>query len=136
MDSGTSASRSPYLGEVGETLQYRIAARRLEPRQDPLHEEVDERRGVPHVEIERRELATEVQLRIVIEGAADIPLQPARHAPRQEVAQRMKVQVQVECDAVVEAEVLVVERVAVHHAEAEGDGLPCLAPDEEAHLVG
>ena len=50
-------------------------ARRIEPSNDVLHDEIPDCGPVPHVEIERHELLLEVQFRVVAKAGARIGLQ-------------------------------------------------------------
>ena len=45
------------------------------------------------------------------------------------------IEMQVECNGVVETHVLCVERVSLHHAKAEGDQHVSAAPREETDLI-
>src|SRR5438132_6427515 len=85
-----------------------------------------------HVKIERCEIATKMQLRIVIERAATIKGQVIIDGPAQNVAQRVKIKVEIERDRIVQAEIFVVDRAIVHHANAEGDDAMIESPDEKA----
>ena len=76
-----------------------------------------------------------MQLRLVIERAAHVPLHAVGDCPVDDVAQRVEVEIEIKRHRVVEAEVFVVDRVAVDHADAEGDRLSRLPPDEETRLV-
>src|SRR5436190_15219229 len=86
-----------------------------------------------HVKIERCEIATEMQLRIVIERATTIKGQAIIDGPAQDVAERVKIKVEIERDRVVQAEVFVINRTIVHHANAEGDDAAIESPDEKTH---
>src|SRR5579859_5498479 len=54
-------SAIPHLRKIREALQNRIVARRFEQRQQSLHQRVDDARSMPHVQIERRELAAQME---------------------------------------------------------------------------
>src|SRR4030095_5563715 len=86
-----------------------------------------------HVKIERCEIATEMQLRIVIERAATIKGQAMIDGPAQDVAERVKIKVEIEGDRIVQAEVFVINRTIVHHANAESDDAAIESPDEKTH---
>src|SRR6266480_3859737 len=85
-----------------------------------------------HVKIERCEIATEMQLRIIIERAATIEGQAIVDGPAQDVAQRVKIKVEIERNRIVQAEIFVVDRTVVHHANAESDDATIESPDEKA----
>src|SRR5258707_403888 len=61
---------APDLGEIRQLAQDRVAARRLEQRQDAFEHGVDRRGRVADVEVERVEAMTHVQLGIVVRAAA------------------------------------------------------------------
>src|SRR4029077_17947808 len=64
------------LGRVGEFRQDRIVSRRLQQSDHTSKNWIQQGLGMPHVKIERREIATKMQFRVVIEGAATIEGQP------------------------------------------------------------
>ena len=86
-----------------------------------------------HVKIKRREIATEMQLRIVIERAATIKGQSVVDGPAQNVAQCVKIKMKIDSDRIVESEIFVVDRTIVHHTNAEGDDAAIESPDEKTH---
>src|SRR5258708_5774580 len=90
---------------------------------------------MPHVKVDRIQLVSQMQLGIVVEAAAAEPFVPAGDPPAYEVAEGVMVQVQIERDRVVEAEILGVNRIALQDARTEGDDFPVLAPDKETNLV-
>ncbi len=97
---------------------------------------VHHRRAMADIEVERVERRAQVQLRIIVEPGAAEALVAVRHRPSHHVAEGIMVEVEVEGAAVVEAEILREDVVALDHAQAEGDGAPVLRPHEVAHLVG
>src|SRR5204863_685065 len=86
-----------------------------------------------HVKIERCEIATEMQLRIVIERATTIKSQAIIDGPGQDVAERVKIKVEIERDRIVQAEIFVINRTIVYHANAERDDAAIESPDKKAH---
>src|SRR5437660_11789878 len=88
---------------------------------------------MPHVKIERREITTKMQLRVVIERAATIEGQPILDRPPQNVPQRVKIKVEIERNGIVQAEIFVVDRTIVDHANAEADDAAIESADEKAH---
>src|SRR5438270_1207444 len=88
-----------------------------------------------HVKIERREIATKMQLRVVIERAAAIKGQAIIDGPAQNVAQRVKIKVEIERDRIVQTEIFVINRTIVHHANAEGDDAAVESPDKKTHAL-
>ena len=66
-------------------------ARRIEPSNDVLHDEISDCGAVPHVEIERHQFLLEVQFRVVAKARARIGLQ-AIPAPSSRVAERVVVE--------------------------------------------
>src|SRR5579884_194101 len=109
--------------------------RRLEQRQEPAQHGVRELRRVRDVQVERHELRAQAALRLVRERGAAVPAVAVPDAPVDDVAQRVEVEPELERDRVVETEILVVDRVAVEHAEAERDDATALTPDEEPDLL-
>src|SRR3954447_21097861 len=83
------------------------------------------------VKIKRHKVAAEMKFRIVVQRAAVIILQPLFERPADDVAQGVKIKMQIVGNGIIEAEIVVVNRVAMHHAQAEGDCTSMLTPDEE-----
>src|SRR5205814_8283536 len=92
--------------------------------------------GMPHVKIERREIATKMQLRVVTKGAATIEGQPILDGPAQNVPQRVTIKAEIARYGIVKAEIFVIDRTIVHHANAEGDDAIIESPDEKTHAFG
>src|SRR5438046_9345162 len=85
------------------------------------------------VKRERCAIASEMQLRSVSERAATIKGQVIIDGPAQDVAQRVKIKVKIERHRIVQAEIFVINRTSVHHANAEGDDVAIESPDEKTH---
>src|SRR5204863_7580175 len=94
------------------------------------------RLAMPHVKIGRDEIASKMQLRVVIERAATIDGQPILDGPPQNDTQRVKIKVEIERNGIVEAEIFVVDRTIVHTANAEGDDVAIESPDEKTRAFG
>src|ERR1700730_18671870 len=77
-----------------------------------------------------------MQLRVIIQRAANVFSQPLFHCPGEHVAQRVEIEMQVERDVVIEAETLIVNLSTVHETTTERDDLALLSPDEKSHTVG
>src|SRR4051794_16208056 len=73
-----------------------------------------------------------MQLRMIIERAAPIPSQPLLERPGYHIAERQEVKVQIESHAVIETEIVVVDRPVMHQRHAERNCLSRLPPDEKA----
>ena len=95
---------------VGELLQRLLVAGRFEPRKNPAEYRVTDRRGVPHVKVDRVQPLLQVQFRIVVQGTAVEPFEAVRDSPANQVAEGIMVKVQLERDRIVEAEILGVDR--------------------------
>src|SRR5215218_9965398 len=59
---------------VGKLRKGFVVARRIEPSNDVLHDEIPDGGPVPHVEIERHQFLLEVQFRIVAKAGARIEI--------------------------------------------------------------
>src|SRR5437588_12443372 len=86
-----------------------------------------------HVKIERRQIATEMQLRVVIEWATTVEGQTVLDGPAQNVAQGIKVKMEFERNRIVQPEIFVVDGAVMHHAYAEGDDAAIESPDEKTN---
>src|SRR5205085_3066147 len=91
------------FGGVGKTLQHGIVPGRLEQFQEGPEDSVQRRVAVPDVEIERIEGAAKVELRLVVQRAAAVTLQPLGKRPAQHVAQRVNIELEIESHAGIEA---------------------------------
>src|SRR4051812_11776196 len=84
------------FGCVSKTRQHRIVPGRLEELQDRPKDLVQDRIGVPDVEVERKQGATEMQFRLIIQRAAPVPCQSFRQRPAQDVAERLEIKMKIE----------------------------------------
>src|SRR5262245_43071770 len=125
----------PQLAVIGEALERVIPVDRVEPGQHPAHAEVHHRGGVAAVEVDRVEAAAQEEVRIVVQPSAAEPLVAVDKRPGDHVADGVMIEVQVECDRIVEAYIFGIELVTLHHAHCEGNDASFAAPQEEAHLV-
>src|ERR1043165_8312422 len=98
-----------------------VVARRIEPSNDVLHDEIADCGAVPHVEIERHEFLLEVQFRAVAKAGARIGLQAIAERPVHDVAERVVVEAGADARLIVDADIFVADGVAVDRANAEGD---------------
>ena len=87
------------------------------------------------VQVEGHELTAEVQLGSVIQWVAVVVFQSLLQRPRDNVAQRVEIQVQIERDAVIEPDAFIVDRVVTHQAKTECYDFATLPPDEEARSI-
>ena len=76
-----------------------------------------------HVKIERRELMAEMEFWIIIERATAVVAQSLVDRPTNHIAHSVKIKMQIERDIVIEAEALIVNRVAPNEAKTECDDL-------------
>src|SRR5205085_5568239 len=125
----------PQLIRVSKTLQDRIVPGRLEKFQSGPEDWIQPRRSVLHVKIERIEIAAEVKFWMIIQRAAPITLQTLRERPADDVAEGVEIQMEVQRDAVVEAEVIVIDGSVVHQGDAKGNRLSVLSPEKKAGAV-
>src|SRR4051794_23814967 len=91
---------------------------------------------MPDVKVQRKQRTTEMQFRLIIQGAAPIPFQALPQRPAKDIAEGGEIEMKVERHGVVEAEIVVVDSAVVHQRYAKGDRLPALSPDEESDPVG
>src|SRR5436189_6089901 len=134
-DSKPTGALAVELACVPEFLQDRIVPGRFEKSQRAPEDLVQERRRVQHVKIEREQVATQMELRLVVERAAPIALEALLDRPGEDVAQRVEIEMKIERDAVIEAEVVVIDDAVVHQGDAERHRLSVLAPDKKPRPI-
>src|SRR5260370_27617654 len=83
------------------------------------------------VQVERHELAAQVQLGSIIQRIAVIIFQSLLQRPRDDVAQRVEIKMQIEGDAVIKSDAFIVNRVVTRQAKTEGDNFALLSPDKK-----
>src|SRR5881398_1165724 len=132
MTCAQAESSSVKFGSVGEFGQHGIVSRRFKQLHHATENWIQQGLGMSDVEIERCQIATEMQLRIVVERAAAIEGQAVIDGPAENVTQGVKIQMQIERDGIVEAEIFVVDRAVVHHANAESNDALIEPPDKKA----
>src|ERR1700730_12768336 len=88
-----------------------------------------------HIEIDGIESVPHMQLRIIVQAAAAKPFVTFADSPADHVPNDVVVEMQVECNGVVEAHVLRVQRVSLHHAKAEGHQSVSATPREEPDVI-
>src|ERR1700716_3380588 len=76
-----------------------------------------------------------MKLRIVVQAAAAKFLVAVGNGPRNDVAIRVVIEVQIKRDGIIEADILRVQRFSLQHAGRKRDDRTILAPDEEPNLV-
>src|SRR5438477_400323 len=128
-------SVSMELVRVSEMLQYRIVPGRFEELQDGAKDFVQDRIGMPDVEIERIEVATKTEFRLIIQRAAPVTFETLFQRPSQNIAQCVKVEMEIERHPIIEADVIVVDRPVMDERDAEGNRLSVLSPDKEARAI-
>src|SRR4029077_17416707 len=101
----------------------------------PAKDRIEQRICVPDVQIERYELAIQMQFGFVVERIAIVVLQTLFQRPGDDVAQRVKIKMQLERDAVVQSNEFVVNFVVADEAKAECDDFAQLAPNKEARPI-
>src|SRR5205085_4674945 len=117
---------------VWKLFQNRIVPRRFEKFQRDRKNRVQPGARVSHVKIERRELMTEMQFRIVIERTTDVVAQLLLDRPADHVAHCVKIQMEIERDRVIEPEALIVNCIATDQTETEGDNLAFDSPNKKS----
>src|ERR1700730_18025744 len=73
-----------------------------------------------------------MQFWIIIERAAAIILQLLTDRPGDHVAQRIKIEMKIECHIVIKPETFVINGVVTNQAKTEGDDSARFAPNEKA----
>src|SRR3984957_14757018 len=91
--------------------------------------------GVHHVKIERHQFAAEMQLGIVVQRPAAILIEPVFHSPPQNVSERVKVEMKLERDAIIEPQTFVINFIVVNQTAAERHDAPFLPPNKEPHAL-
>src|SRR5581483_6332588 len=120
---------------IWKALQNRVMPCRSKIFDKAAKDRVEQRTGMPDVEVQRRQLAIQMELRLVIERIAVVIFQSLLERPRNDVAQRVEIEVQIQSHAVVQPDAFIVNRVTAHQAKAEGDDFSLLPPDEEARPI-
>ena len=87
------------------------------------------------IKIERRKGQPKLALRRITKGRASVLAQSIIHRPGEEIAQRDKVEVPIQCDGVVEAEILIIQDPVMNQADAARDETTVMAPEEKARAV-
>src|SRR3954469_2795952 len=121
------------FGCVSKTWQHRIVPGRLEELQDRPKDLVQNRIGVPDVKVERKQGATEMEFRLIIQRAAPVPRQSFLQRPAQDVTEGLEIKMKIERHAIIQAEIVVVEDAVMQQRHAERDRPLVLAPDEKPH---
>src|SRR4029077_10422159 len=101
----------------------------------PAKDRIEQRICVPDVQIERYELAIQMQFGFVVQRIAIVVLQNLFQRPGDDVAQRVKIKMQVERDVLVHSNAFVINVVVADEAKAESDNLSQLAPNKEARPI-
>src|SRR5689334_32845 len=91
---------------------------------------------MPDIEIDRVERLAQVPFRIVIEAAAVELFVAVSDGPFDDVVEDPIIQVKVECDRIIESDVIVRQVLALDHAQAESDESVILMPKKKADLIG
>src|SRR5581483_8703646 len=102
------------LVRVVKTTDYRVVARRFKITNREFKNRIDEPRSMPRVKILRREIEAQMQLWIIVEQSRMITLQPIRNRPLHDVAPRDEVEMQIQRQLVIHADVQVIKRLAMH----------------------
>src|SRR5256886_17452407 len=98
----------------------------------PAGDWIQTRARMHHVQVQRHELAAEVQLGSVIQRVAVIIFQSLLQRPRNDVAQRVEIKVQIERYAVIEPDAFIINLFTADQTKAKRDNFAALPPDEEA----
>ena len=102
------------LIRVWKSPQDRIVTRWSEIFDHPAEDWIQKRARVHHVQVKRHELAPEVQLGPVIQRIAVIIFQSLLQRPRDDVAQRVEIKMQIERDTIIKPDAFIVNRVAAN----------------------
>jgi hypothetical protein len=106
--------------------------RRAQIFNETAKDRIEQRACVHDVQIERHKLAIQMQFRLIVQGVAVVILQTLFQRPGEDVAQRVKIKMQVERDAVVQSNAFVINFVVADESKAECHDPAQLAPDEKA----
>src|SRR5215467_1949368 len=121
---------------VREPVQNRVVTGRSEIFDKTTENRIEQRTGMFDVEIERRKLAVEMEFWLVVERVAVVVLQTFFKCPGDDVAQCVKIKVQIERDVVIQYNAFVVKSVPADQTKTECDDLARLPPDEKPRPVG
>src|SRR5437870_660563 len=121
------------LIRVRKSLENRVMPRRSEIFDYATKCRIQQSAGMPHIEVERHQFAIEMQLRLVVQRIAVVVIQTLFQRPGDDVAQCVKIKMEVERDAVVQSNAFVINFVLADEAKAECDDFAALSPDEEPH---
>ena len=116
---------------VRKLTQHGIVASRLEELEKAAENWIQHRLCVRNIKIERNEIATEMELGIVVKRTAAIILQSMFERPFNDVAQSIKIEVKIVGNTIIETKIVIVNRAFVNHANAEGDDFCLLSPNEK-----
>src|SRR5438477_7242396 len=125
-------SSSVKFGGVGKFRQHWVVPRRFKQLHHTTENRIQQGLSMSDVEIERSQIAPEMELRIVVERAAAIKGQAVIDRPAQNVAQGVKIKMQIERDGIIQTEIFIVDRAVVHHTNAESNDAPIEPPDKKA----
>src|SRR6266404_5648654 len=87
------------------------------------------------VKIQRREITAQMQLWIVIQRAAKIGRQPLLDRPGENVADSIKIKMQVQRDPIIKPKIFIVDGPVVDQANAKGDNAAIDSPDEKTSAL-
>src|SRR5205085_86908 len=121
---------------IPKTSQHRIVPGRFEELQERPKYFVQDWIRVADVEIEREQGATKMEFRLIIERAASVVRQPVSERPAQDVAEGVEIKMKIERHAIIQAEIVVVDRAVMQERHAEGDCLFILLPDKKPDALG
>ena len=91
---------------IREALQNLIVTGRLKVGQHPLYDKVHNRRCVPDIEIKRDKLLPQAIFRLIIESGGTPPFVFVGDRPYQDIARNDMIEVKIESDFIIEAEIL------------------------------
>src|SRR5207247_4045523 len=119
---------------VLKSLQRRVVAHGHDPRQRQPEYCICKGRCMTHIEINWIESMPHMQLRVVIQPAAAKPFVSFADPPTDHIANGVVIEMQIECNGVVETHVLRIQRVSLHHAKAEGHQRVSAPPRKEPYF--
>jgi hypothetical protein len=129
--TSATASDEPQLARVWKFAQERIVARWSEVLDYPAEDRIQERARMHDVQVERHELAAQVQLGSIIQWVAVIIFQSLLDRPSDDVAQRVEIEVQIERDAIIKPDAFIIDRIVTDQAKTKCDNFTLLSPDKE-----
>src|ERR1700730_11132641 len=103
----------PKLSIIVEMRETPVGTRRFQQWEQPFQHRIDRSRRMPDVKIEGIERVPQMPLRVVIEAAAVKLLVTVGDGPFNDIVKNTIVEIELECDRIVETDIFVIDRVAL-----------------------